>query len=634
MCGVAGIVDFRDGALVDRDAVARMCALLAHRGPDHEGIRVERGCGLGHRRLTITDLVTGQQPLPNEDRTVWVVFNGEIYNYRELRAELETKGHRFETQTDTEVVPHLYEEHGERFVDRLEGNWAIGLWDEPRGRLLLSRDRLGKKPLVWSLDGGVLRFASEPKAIFADGALPREPDPDGLLDVIHLGHVVGERTMFRGVSTVPPATTLAFEQGRLVGRDAYWDFADVPLHEGNDEDAIDRFCAVFSDVTRERLIGDVPYGLLLSGGIDSSLVASFICEAAPGLAAYTVATGEADDETAAARAVARHVGADLTVVPLGDLDPAAIGAHIPWWFDQPFFNDATFANVLLSRAIAGELVVGITGDGGDHAFSGTLRHLGDDVGGRLARAPAPLVAAGVAVADAGGRVTTSRRVRRVAKGMHAAGVEDRRRWLSLREHDLPIRFRDLLETPAWHAGHDPEAEGLAFYDRSRSPDHLNRLLYAETKFELPANDLLKVDRSAMVNGTAARSPFLDRRVIELAAGVPARLKRRGRTFKWLLREVAERRLPPEVARLPKTGLAAPLRNWLRGPLGEQVGSVLAAPSFAARGVFDQRGALTALARHRAGRGDYGHALWTMAMTELWYRSFVDTFAEPDERIWE
>jgi asparagine synthase (glutamine-hydrolysing) len=213
-------------------------------------------------------------------------------------------------------------------------------------------------------------------------------------------------------------------------------------------------------------------------------------------------------------------------------------------------------------------------------------------------------------------------------------VDDRRRWLSLREHDLPIRHRALLETPAWRAGRDSEAEGLAFYDRSRSPDHLNRLLYAETKFELPANDLLKVDRAAMVNSTAARSPFLDRRVIELAAGLPADLKRRGRTFKWLLREVARRRLPADVARLPKTGLAVPLRDWLRGPLGERVGSVLASPSFAARGAYDQRGALTALERHRSGRGDYGHALWTMALTELWYRSFVDTLAEPDERIWE
>jgi asparagine synthase (glutamine-hydrolysing) len=440
--------------------------------------------------------------------------------------------------------------------------------------------------------------------------------------------------MFRGVSTVPPATTLVFERGGLVERDAYWDFADVPLHEGGEEEAIERFTEVFGEVTRERLIGDVPYGLLLSGGIDSSLVASFICEAAPGLAAYTVATGDADDETEAARAVARHVGAELTVVPLGELDPVAMGARIPWWFDQPFFNDATFANVLLARAIAGSLVVGITGDGGDHAFSGTLRHLGDAVGGRLARAPGPLVAAGVAAADAGGRVTSSRRVRRVAKGLHGAQVDDRRRWLSLREHDLPIRHRALLETPAWRAGRASEAEGLAFYDRSRSPDHLNRLLYAETKFELPANDLLKVDRAAMVNSTAARSPFLDRRVIELAAGLPADLKRRGRTFKWLLREVARRRLPADVARLPKTGLAVPLRDWLRGPLGERVGSVLASPSFAARGVYDQRGALTALERHRSGRGDYGHALWTMALTELWYRSFVDTFAEPDERIWE
>jgi asparagine synthase (glutamine-hydrolysing) len=635
MCGLAGIVDFRDGARVERETIERMCALVAHRGPDHEGIRVEGGCGLGHRRLTITDLVTGQQPLGNEDGTVSVVFNGEIYNYRELRRELEAKGHRFETQTDTEVIPHLYEEHGPDFVQRLHGGWAIALWDEPRGRLLLTRDRLGKKPLVWSLEGGVLRFSSEPKGILGDPAASREPDPAAILDVIHFGCVVEERTMFRGISSVPPATTLVFEDGALVSEERYWDFADVPRHEGDEEDAIERLSAALSEATRERLLGDVPYGLLLSGGVDSSLVASFICEHEPGLAAYAMGTGDRDDETAAATAVARHVGADLTVVPLASVDPVEVGAQIPWLFDQPIYNDAVFANYALAESIAGTLVVGINGDGGDIAFSGTLRHLGDAFGRRVARAPGPLVAAGVAAADAGVRVTTSRRLRRVSKGLHAAQADDRRRWVSIRKHDLPIRHRSLLETPAWRAnGHDPEAGALAAYDRCTSPDHLNRVLYAEMTFEMPPSDLLKVDRTAMAHQTTSRSPFLDHRVVELAFGFPADLKQRGRTFKWILREVARRRLPAEVASLPKTGLAAPIREWLRGPLGDRVENVLRSPSFAARGVFDQRGALTALDRHRSGRGDYGHTLWTMALTELWFRSFVDSFGRPDERIWE
>ena len=637
MCGLAGVVDFRGTDGVDRSVVERMCGLLAHRGPNHQGVHLEPGVGLGHRRLTITDLVTGQQPLPNEDRTIWVVFNGEIYNYQALRARLESLGHRFETQTDTEVIPHLYEEHGDDFVDHMEGNWAIGLWDARRRRLVLTRDRLGKKPLVWTLADGVLRFASEAKALFADPAVSREPDPAAMLDVIHFGHVVEDRTMFRDIAMVRPASMLVFEEGRLSSERRYWDFDDVPEFEGGLDDAIDEFSAVFSEATRERLIGDVPYGLLLSGGIDSSLVASYIIEHEPALKTYTIAGGSGDsgDETAAAEVMARHIGSDHHVVPLADGDTVAIAARIPWMFDQPFFNDASIANFLMARSIASEVTVAITGDGGDHTFSGTDRHLGDALAASVRRAPRPLVAAGVAAADVGTRVTTSRHVRRMAKGLHASRLDERRRWLSLREHDLPIRRRNLLATPAWAVnGNDPEAAALAQYDRCRSPHHLNRLLYAETTFELPANDLMKVDRMCMYNQTAGRAPFLDRRVVEFAAGIPAEWKRRGRTLKWFLREVARRRVPGELVSLPKTGLAVPLREWLRGPLGEKVGHVLSSESFARRGVYDRTGALHALGEHRSGRGDYGYTLWTMAMTELWYRTYVDTFAEPDERIWE
>jgi asparagine synthase (glutamine-hydrolysing) len=635
MCGLVGIVDFRSGARVERETIERMCELVAHRGPNHEGVRVEAGCGLGHRRLTITDLVTGQQPLANEDGTVWVVFNGEIYNYREQRARLEDLGHKFVTQTDTEVIPHLYEEHGDDFVDHLEGNWAIALWDEKRRRLVLTRDRLGKKPLVWMCSDGVLRFASEAKALFADSSLPREPDPNGLLDVIHHGHTVEDRTMFKGVAMVLPATMLVFEDGKLASERRYWDFADVPRFEGDWEDAIDEFSTIFSDVTRQRLIGDVPYGLLLSGGIDSSLVASYIIEHEPDLKTYVIARGDDEDETHAAGLMAKHIGSKHHVVPPADGDPAAIAARIPWMFDQPFYNDASIANYLLSHSISGEVTVGITGDGGDHTFSGTLRHVGDTFGREARRAPRQLVAAAVSAADAATRVTTSRRVRQITKGLSGARLEDRQRWLSLRQHDLPIRRRQLLATAAWKTnGHDPDSEALAHYDRSRSPDHLNRLLYAETKFDLPPNDLLKVDRMAMYNQTAGRAPFLDRRVVEFAAGIPADWKRSGRRFKVFLREVARRRLPAEVAGLPKVGLAVPLRDWLRGPLGDRVGNVLRSDSFASRGVFDREGALAALESHRSGRGDFAYTLWTMAMTELWYRSFVDSFGQPDERIWE
>ena len=320
--------------------------LLAHRGRDHEGFWTSHRCGLAHRRLTITDLVTGQQPLSNEDGSVWVVFNGEIYNYRQLRAELEQRGHLFVTQTDTEVIPHLYEEHGDDFVRRMEGNWAIGLWDERRSRLLLSRDRLGKKPLLWSNRGGVIRFASEAKAILADPSFSREPSMAGLLDVLTYGYVTETNTMFDGIEMVLPATTLVFEAGETTpSEQRYWDFAAVPPFSGCVEDAKEEFSEILSDVTRDRLLGDVPYGMMLSGGIDSTLVASFIVEHEPSLKTYTVAREGADDESAAAASMAARIGSDHHEVGLDAIDPVAIGARIPWMFDQPFFNDASFAEL-------------------------------------------------------------------------------------------------------------------------------------------------------------------------------------------------------------------------------------------------------------------------------------------------
>ncbi len=631
MGGIAGIVDFRPGAIVERESIERMCSLIEHRGRT-TGIHVREAAGLGHRRLAITDLETGKQPLSNEDGTVWVTFNGEIYNFRALRAELEGRGHRFVTQTDTEVIPHLYEEHGIDFVHALQGNWAIGLWDERRRRLVLTRDRIGRRPLAWSLKDGVVRFASEVKAILADPAMSREIDQSALIDIIRFGTTVESRTMFRDVSVVKPSHRLVFEDGRLVADDLYWDCNDVPLFEGGFEEAIDGFTEVLAAATAARIGGDVPYGLLQSGGIDSSLLASFIAEQAPGLRTYTVATGGVDDETDAATAVARHVGAEHTVIPLSDVDPVEVAPKIPWMLDEPFMNDGLIGNLLLSRSLADEVTVAITGDGGDHAFSGTWVHMGDALAEKV---PRPLAPVGALAADAVHGLTRNRTARRLSKGFHGARVPQRSRWLVMRQHDMPIRHAGLLATPVWQQnGIDPEAEALAYYDRCTAPDHLSRVIYAEARWDLPPNDMMKVDRACAYGGMAARSPYFDPRVVEFAASLPAEWKGQGRALKILGREVARRRLPEEISRLPKTGLSTPMRDWMRGPFGEKIGRVLASDSFASRGVFDPKGAMTVLERHRAGRGDYAHVAWTMAMTEIFYRSFVDTFGMADERVWE
>ena len=638
MCGIAGIIHVHSGAEADRRVLESMSRLLAHRGRDHEGFWTSRRCGLAHRRLTITDLVTGQQPLSNEDGSVWVVFNGEIYNYRQLRKELEQRGHLFVTQTDTEVIPHLYEEHGDDFVRRMEGNWAIGLWDERRSRLLLSRDRLGKKPLLWSNRGGVIRFASEAKAILADPSFSREPSMAGLLDVLTYGYVTETNTMFDGIEMVLPATTLVFEAGETTPSERrYWDFAAVPPFSGCVEDAKEEFSEILSDVTRDRLLGDVPYGMMLSGGIDSTLVASFIVEHEPSLKTYTVTREGADDESAAAASMAARIGSDHQEVGLDAIDPVAIGARIPWMFDQPFFNDASFANYAVAQAIAGELTVAITGDGGDHAFSGTMRHLGEEIATQVARAPRPLVAVASAGSSIGTKLAGPRpSFRRAHQLMRVSQTRPDRRWLSLHEQNLPISYPQLLGPIgiAARVRADAERDALGYYRSCASPDHLNRLLYAELKFQLPPNDLLKVDRTFMYNGVAGRSPLLDRRIVEFAASLPACWKRHGRTYKWFLRQVAVDRIPPELVSAPKVGLAVPLRTWLRGELGQRVADVVSSSSFQNRGIFSPAAARAAVEDHRRGRRDYGYAIWTMAMVELWYRTFIDGFAHPSTDVWD
>jgi asparagine synthase (glutamine-hydrolysing) len=635
VCGIAGIIDFR-GQPVDPGIIEGMCGLLAHRGPDHQGTRIRGGVGLGHRRLAITDLVTGQQPLANEDGSVWVVFNGEVYNYLALRDQLREMGHSFTTETDTEVIPHLYEEYGDGFVEHLEGNWAIALWDEKSRRLILTRDRIGKKPLTWMARDGMVRFASEAKALFADPSVSREVDHGGMLDVIHYGFTTEDRTMFAGVAMVPPATLLVFEEGREVKRRRYWDFADIAPYRGSLSDARAEFTSIMSTVTGERCMGDVPYGLMLSGGIDSPLVGSFLVEHQPTLKTYTIARRDSEDETSAAATVARHLGSDHHVIDLEEANVARLAARIPWMFDQPFFNDAAIANFQFAQAISAELTVAITGDGGDHAFSGTLRHLGDEYANRIRRVPRPLVAAGAGIVESSARIVGDRRsLRQAHHVLRASAIPTPRRWIALHQQNLPARHRELLATPYWDVdGYDSYAAPLGHYRRCRSAEHLNRLLYADLRFQLPPNDLLKVDRTFMYNQIAGRAPLLDHRVIEFAASLPAAWKRKGRVMKWFLRDVAAHRLPREVVSLPKVGLAVPLRTWLRGPLGQKVGDVIRSESFARRGIFDPGGARTALDAHRAGRVDYGYSIWTMAMTELWYRSFADAFVVPDERIWE
>ena len=623
MCGITGRFNYDPLQPVDREVLVAMTDAVAHRGPDAAGYYHAPGIGLGHRRLSIIDLSTGDQPLANEDGTVQVIFNGEIYNFADVRAELIARGHRFRTGSDTEIIVHGYEEWGDRCVDRFRGMFAFAVWDAARCRLLLARDRLGVKPLYYAeVPGRGIVFGSEIKSLLVDRDVPRDWRPEAIDAYLTLLYIPAPDTIYRAVHKLPPGHILVAERGAIrVSR--YWDLQFTGDGEAaREKEYLDQLDSLLGEAVRLRLVSDVPLGAFLSGGIDSSTVVAYMKEAS-GAPPVTIAVGFDDaayDEVRHAEAVARHLGCEfhaLTANPrVDDLLP-----KLAWHFDEPFADSSAVPTYYVSKAARQLVTVALSGDGGDELWAGYARHrvehLEQRVRGSLGGAASIAGWLGRALPLS---VKGARSLRHLSYApdeayalKHGYGhfEPDAKTRLYSRDFTTAVGKADAFST---------------FRDAYRdcaSADPMDRAMYVDARTYMIDDVLTKVDRMSMAVSLEAREPLLDHKLLEFAAGVPAALKLRHGQGKYLLRRVLERRVPREIIDRPKRGFAAPIGQWLRGPLAGLTSALLLDGRLRDRGIFEPAEVTRIWEEHRSGRADHPHRLWQLVMLELWFRQFVD-----------
>jgi asparagine synthase (glutamine-hydrolysing) len=625
MCGIVGQLR-PAGQRVAPDLVERMCAGLEHRGPDSRGVHCEGRAGLGIQRLRVIDLSTGDQPIYNEDRSVVVVMNGEIYNYRELRDDLAARGHTLATKGDTEVIVHLYEEHGTDCVRHLHGMFAFALWDARRQLLMVARDRVGKKPMLYALRDGVLSFASEMQALLQDTEIPREVDHVALDRYLALGYVPAPLTALRDVRKLPPAHTLVMRDGKVT-LERYWalDYAhklDEPV-----EELCERIREGLLAATRRRLIADVPLGAFLSGGIDSSAVVAAMAQ----LSSEPVRTfsigfdHEGFDELPHARQIARQFG---TVHEEFQVRAEAIEVlpQIVRHHGEPFADSSAIPSFYLAELTRRHVTVALNGDGGDESFAGYQRYVANAVAGRLDRLPAPLrralAAAGGRVADDGDVSSVRNRVRRLAGGMALDAPARYARYVSW----FDGAQRGALYSPGFAAaigGADADDEIAARWAAASGTSVVDRMLEVDAGSYLVDDLIAKVDIATMAHALEARSPFLDHQMMELAASIPSEYKVRGGEKKWILREALRPWLSSEILDRPKQGFSVPLSSWLRSDLQGWARDILLDPGSLGRGYFEPAAVNRLLDRHAAGADGDAKRIYALLMLELWHREFVD-----------
>jgi asparagine synthase (glutamine-hydrolysing) len=628
MCGIAGKLNFDADRAIDRDALTAMTRVIAHRGPDSDGFYTGPGIGLGFRRLSIIDLSTGDQPIANEDGTVWVVFNGEIYNFADVRMDLESRGHRFRTHTDTEVIVHAYEQWGEDCVQRFRGMFAFALWDEPRRRLVLVRDRLGVKPLYYSPTAHGVTFGSEIKSLLEDADVPREWSAESVDAYLALQYVPCPRTIYSSVFKLPPGHLLVAEGGRVRTR-RYWDL--VFTGDGDparEQEYLDRLEARVDEAVRLRMVADVPLGAFLSGGIDSSLVVSSMVKAAPGRV-LTTSVGFEDkgyDELAYARTVAKHLGTE-SYERVVNPDVADLLPKLAWHLDEPFADSSAVPTYYVSQAAREHVTVALSGDGGDELWAGYARHrveraeqrarrlLGPRMS-RLASWCATRMPPGIKGARSLGHLGLPPADACAHK--HAYGLFEGSGRHALYSADFAAEVREA----------DPFQGFRIAYASCGSPDPVDRALYVDVKTYLVDDILMKVDKMSMAVSLEARDPLLDHPLLEFAASVPSSLKLAQGRSKYLLRRLLAKRIPQSIVDRPKQGFEAPIGRWLRGPLAPMVDDLLLDGRLDDRGVFDGREVQRLWREHKSGARDHRHRLWSLVMLELWFRQFMDHVRRP------
>lgn len=630
MCGIAGMFGPEGSMSTDhrRETIAQMCRVIEHRGPDEDGFHIDGGLAMGMRRLSIIDLFTGRQPISNEDGSIWIVFNGEIYNFKELRDDLIRRGHTFETGTDTEVIVHLYEDEGENCVDRLRGMFAFAIWDKRERKLFIARDRVGVKPLHYCITGETLVFASEIKSILQHPGVTREVNLEAISDFLTFGYVPDPASAFRGIFKLEPGHTLTFKDGRLTTR-RYWDFdyQDVASEPARDESYYtERIRELIAESVKLRLISDVPLGAFLSGGIDSSTVVAMMARQMDRpVKTFSIGFTESSfDELHYARITAKHFNTEhheYIVTP----DVCKLVDEIIWHHDEPFADVSSIPTYIVSKMAREHVTVILSGDGGDELFGGYDRYLVDRKRQMFGYIPGFL--------RRNLMLRASRAIPRAMYGKNflrnAALDSDARYVDSISCFDEDSK-RHLLsrEVRARLNGRDSSCEFRRLLSMPQTPERLDRLLYLDSKTYLPGDILTKVDRMSMAHSIEAREPLLDHKLIEFVQTIPASLKLRGSVGKHILKSAVRGLIPDEIIGRRKQGFGVPIRRWFNNELRELLQDTLTDARTQQRGYFNQSMVDAILREHLSGRRDNSSHLWSLLMLEMWHRAFIDRAPEP------
>jgi len=633
MCGICGVWQTQP---VDRSTLESMTGVMRHRGPDDEGYYLNKGVGLGSVRLSIIDLNTGKQPIANEDETVWIVFNGEIYNYPELRRELSARGHRFRTCSDTEVIVHLYEQYGTDCVKRLRGMFAFALWDDRAQRLLLARDPLGQKP-VYYLDGGDrFVFASEIKALLEDPRVSPALDVHAMHDYISVRCVPGDRTLFAGIRKLEAGEYLTVENHH-VSVERYWDLRYLPKLEGRERDLVAELRTRLLETVQCHMLSDVPLGAFLSGGIDSSLVTAMMSTLSPQpISTFSIGVQEADfNELPYARLVAEQY---RTAHHEAIVDPHLV-ADLPemlWHIEEPV-DPFAFGVYAVSKLARGHVKVVIGGDGGDEMFAGYDRYVGNQLVDWYCLIPAPLRRGLIepAIGLLPDSFSYNNRVQKLRWMLAMSRNADGQRYA---DSCMFLRFTHphkeaLYSESLWRelGPYDSSSHLLRHFNADNASDMIDRMLYTDVKTRLPDHLLMVGDRMTMAHSIEGRSPFVDQELVEFVARLPTSYKIHGRRLKYIQREVAREFLPETLVTRPKRGFGFPLAYWFRHELRGLMTSIVQDSSLVAAGYFRREAMQALLAEHLSGHVDHNYRLWLLLNLELWQRTFVERQSREDLR---
>ncbi len=629
MCGITGWINLEqsDSKNHTEAVLHSMCETILHRGPDSEGIWMDDKVALGMRRLSIIDLKTGDQPVFNKDRSVVAMQNGELYNYREVRDELQKKGNKFVTKTDTEIIPHLYDEYGEDFVDHLNGMFAIALWDTAKKKFILARDRFGEKPVYYGVFDGKLIYASEPKAILAHPKVRPELDLDALRHYLSYDYVPAPMSIYKGISKLPAGHLLTVENGEIKIR-RYWNLSFTKNgHRPTLDHAASELRELLSDAVRMRLVSDVPLGILLSGGIDSSTVAAFAKQhATDTVKTFSIGFEENSfDESKYARLAAKHLGTEhheeiLSAGKAGDLV-----SEIGGWLDEPLSDGSLIPTYMLSRFVRKHVTVALGGDGGDELFAGYPMYFGHKIADIYTAIPKFIRGGLIEPVVNSLPVSTKNmsfdyKAKRFVASSNFDTVTRHHSWFGSFpgvEH-ANLLTHDVLQ----HSESDIYSGARAMLALCDAPTEIERMQFLDINFYMAEDILTKVDRAAMAVSLETRAPFLDPRVGQFAASLPLEYKLKRNKGKYVLKRAVADLLPREILQRPKKGFGIPIAEWLKGRLNPLMHDMLSPQRLKEQGLFDSEYVQSLMRAHETGKASNHKQLWTLLVFQLWFDSFL------------